>query len=97
MKLLYKLFNKSPITADAALYISEQIKSELRRKTRYEVNLAQFKYALSSEFNHDFTDSELTAILRLASENIYSSGIRILCDSTGVVASRPLSFEAKEA
>lgn len=97
MKLLTKLFNKSQHITDAANYATEYIKSELRRKPRYEVSLAQFKYALSSEFNHDFTDKELTLILRLASENVYSSGIRILCDINGVVASKPLSLGVKES
>lgn len=95
MKLLNKLLNKSTKVNDAALFVSEHIKSELRRHARYDAGLVQFKHMLSTEFGTDFDNKELSIILREASDHVYSSGIRILCDSKGIVASRPLSLEIK--
>ena len=93
MKLLQKLLGKSELITDAALFLAEQIKSHLRRKQRYELTLQTLRHGLQLEFSCEFTDQQLIDVLKTASENVYSSGIRILCDKTGLVASRPLSAE----
>lgn len=92
MKLLTKLLSKSNNNLDISLYLAEEIKSHLRKNTRYDTPLANLKLNIRQEFGIELDNQQLVEILKLASETVYNNGIRILCDSNGVVASKPLSL-----
>lgn len=92
MNFIKKLLSRSNNNIDISLYLAEEIKSHLRKNTRYDIPLANIKLNIRQEFGFEIDNSQLVEILKLASESVYNSGIRILCDEDGVVASKPLSL-----
>lgn len=95
MNFIKKLLSKSNDNLNISLYLGEEIKSHLRKKPRYEVQLANLKTIIRHEFNQELDNNQLVEILKLTSENVYGNNIRILLDNTGLIASIPLSLCAE--
>lgn len=84
------------IITDAAAYLQEKVKSQLRRSTRVSFSTKEILDILNTEFKgykqpaHGcLQEPDLFKMVRIAHHNLFQKGIVIFMDTDGVIALKP--------
>lgn len=92
--ILNLLFPDAEIINDAAAWLVQQVKSQVRKNLAYENQVTTLRHCINSEFGNEIDNSKFLKILSLTKQELIRSGIDMLVDDKHMVANRPISAEA---
>jgi hypothetical protein len=92
--ILNLLFPNADLINDAAEWLIQQVKSQVRKSSAYESGITALRHNLSLEFGCEVDSKQFLKILNLVKCELVKSGIDMLVDDKHMVANRPISFDA---
>jgi hypothetical protein len=92
--LLNILFPDAQLVNDAAAWLVQQVKSQVRKNLAYENQVSTLRHCINSEFGNEIDNVKFLKILSLTKQELIRSGIDMLVDDKHMVANRPISAEA---
>lgn len=88
------LFPDAQLVNDAAAWLVQQVKSQVRKNLAYESGITVLRHNLSLEFGAEIDGKQFLKMLNLVKIELLRSGIDMLVDDKHMVANRPISLEA---
>ena len=91
--LLSLLFPDAEIINEAAAWLIQQVKSQVRKNLAYENQVTTLRHCINSEFGCEIDNAKFLKILSLTKRELIRTGIDMLVDDKRMVANRPISAE----